>query len=268
MLSYGEDPAVACHHYAALSRWILGFAEATEWHLTAGFAVARRLALPFGEAQMLWVEALIALDAGDLDRVERSTLRLNALCADHEFPVWLAGGQILRGGLLAARGQHAEGRLLTDQGLLAWREAGTLLILPHALAVAARIQVLSGRIDQASLLLDEALAIARRTGERWYEPELHRLHGEVTLQTPGTGAAQTVRAQASFERAIALARTQQARLFELRASASLAATWICEGRTTEVRSLLTVACASLPEGRQCHDMMRVTALLAGLEGAV
>ncbi|MEO9149307.1 MAG: hypothetical protein ABI212_08035 [Burkholderiaceae bacterium] len=265
--SYGEDPAIACHHYAALSRWILGFAETSERHVTAGFAVARRLAHPFGEAQMLWVEALIALDDGGLDRVDRSTLRLNTLCTDHELPLWLAGGQILRGGLLAARGQHAEGRLLTDQGLLAWRDAGTLLTLPHALAVAARVQVLSGRIDQATLLLDEALAVVRRTGERWYEPELHRFHGETTLQMPGAGAAQTVRAQASFERAIALARTQQAHLFELRASASLAATWICEGRTTEVRSLLAVASAGLPEGRQGRDLSRVTALLASLGSA-
>lgn len=262
--SYGEDPAVACHHYAALSSWTLGLAETAERHLTAGFAVARRLAYPFSEAQMLWLDALIAFDDGDLDRVDRSTLRLNVLCADHEFPLWLAGGQILRGGLLAGRGQHEEGRLLTDQGLLAWREAGTLLTLPHALAVAARVQAMSGRTDRALPLLVEALTMARRNGERWYEPELHRLHGEMTLQMPGAGPAQTVRAQASFERALTLARAQQARLFELRASASLAASWCAQGRTAEACALLTTASAHMTEGLQGRDMRRVNDMLAAI----
>jgi DNA-binding winged helix-turn-helix (wHTH) protein/predicted ATPase len=262
--SYGEDPAVACHHYATLANWTLGFAETAEQHLTAGFAVTRRLAHPFGEAQMLWLESLIALDDGDLDRVDRSTLRLSVLCIDHEFPLWLAGGQILRGGLLACRGQHEEGRLLTDQGLLAWRESGTLLTLPHALAVAARIQMVSGRIDRATLLLDEALSVTESTGEQWYTPELYRLNGELILQMPGAGPAQTALAQASFEHALTLARAQQARLFELRASASLAATWLAQGRKTEARSLLTAASARMIEGRQGRDMRRVTDLLASI----
>ena len=221
-IAYGEDPAIACHHCAALSCWILGDADTAYRHLRAGFALARRLAHPFGQAQMLWVEAVIALDAGDLELVDRSTQRLNELCADYGFPLWLAGGQILRGGALAGRGQLDEGRVLTDTGLRAWHEAGTLLTLPHALAVAARVQALGGRIEAALQLLDEALATAARTGERWYAPELHRLQGELLLQLPGAGAAEAKRANASFERAIGLARDQQAKLLEERATASLA----------------------------------------------
>ena len=221
-ISYGEDPAVASHHCAALSCWILGDPEAAARHLRAGFALARRLAHPFGQAQMLWVEAVIALDAGDLDQVERSTRRLNELCADYGFPLWLAGGQILRGAALAGRGQLDEGRSLTDTGLRAWQEAGTLLTLPHALAVAARVQALGGRIEAAASLLDQALAVAARTGERWYEPELHRLQGELLMQLPGSGAVESKRARASYERAITLAREQQAKLLEGRATASLA----------------------------------------------
>lgn len=262
---YGEDPALACHHYAALANWVLGLSETAERHLAAGFALARHAGHPFGEAQMLWLEALIALDDGDLDRVDRSTYELNAICADYEFPLWLAGGQILRGGLLASRGQSDEGSLLIDQGLAAWRESGTLLTLPHALAVAARVQLQGARIDQAKLLLDEALAVMRITGELWYEPELHRLSGEMTLQMPGSGTAQTALAQASFERAITLSRTQNARLFEVRSSASLAATWLDEGRTAEARSLLISASAKMTEGLHGRDMRRVSALLTGLQ---
>ena len=79
-ITYGEDPAVASHFCAALSRWIIGNAEAAKRRLRAGLVLARRLVHPFGQAQMLWVEAVIALDNSDLDQVELSTRRLNKLC--------------------------------------------------------------------------------------------------------------------------------------------------------------------------------------------
>lgn len=220
-VTYGEDPAIACHHYAALAQWLTGRPEAAARHLHDGFELALRLAQPFGLAQMLWMQAVIGLDDGDSERVDHTTLRLITLCVDHGFPLWLSGGQILRGAALAGRGRFDEGRALTDEGLQAWRDAGTLLTLPHALAIAARVQALGGCLDQALRLLDQALATAHQTGERWYEAELHRLQGELTLNLPNAGAAERQRAQASFERAIEVARQQQARLLEDRACASL-----------------------------------------------
>ena len=219
---YGEDPAMVSHHIGALACWVVGDAGETERHLRAGFALTHRLAHPFGEAQMLWMEALIALDGDDLPRAERATLRLEALCADHSFPLWQAGGQILRGAALAGLGRHDEAQRLTDRGLQAWRDTGTVLTFPHALAVAARVQVHCGRLDQALEHLGEALAIVGRTGERWYEPELHRLQGTWLLQHRGTGEAALAQARACCDRALGLAQAQRALLFERRAAASLA----------------------------------------------
>lgn len=263
--SYGEDPAIASHHYAALARWVVGDAEAAEHHLVAGFTLARRLLHPFGDAQMLWVEAVIALDDGDLGRVDRATATLDALCAEHGFALWQAGGWILRGAALAGRGQHEEGRQLTDAGLRAWHEAGTLLTLPHALAVAARVQVLAGRVGAAARLLDEALALAQRTGEHWYGPELHRLQGEVSLLQPEAGARDaaesTARAAASFERAIAQAQAQRSRLFELRATVSLASLALPAAQAARARNRLAVLVADLGERTQRRDLAQAAALL-------
>ncbi|RCW64694.1 ATP-binding protein [Pseudorhodoferax soli] len=219
---YGEDPAMVSHHVAALACWVVGEADETEHHLREGLALTHRMAHPFGEAQMLWMEALIALDGDDLPRAERATLRLDALCAAHGFPLWLAGGQILRGAALAGRGLHDEAQGLTDQGLQAWRDAGTLLTFPHALAVAARVHAHGGRPDKALQHLAEALETVGRTGERWYEPELHRLQGTWLLQHRGDGPMARAEAGACFGRAVVLAREQRAALFERRASASLA----------------------------------------------
>lgn len=219
---YGEDPATVSHHVAALACWVIGDVDETEHHLRQGFALTHRLAHPFGQAQMLWMEALIALDGDDLVRAERATLRLDALCEEHSFPLWLAGGQILRGAALAGRGLHDEAQRLTDLGLQAWRGTGTLLTFPHALAVAARAQANRGRLEAALQHIAEALETAERTGERWYEPELHRLQGTWLLLHRGGGPVARAQAGACFDRALALAREQRASLFERRASASLA----------------------------------------------
>jgi DNA-binding winged helix-turn-helix (wHTH) protein/tetratricopeptide (TPR) repeat protein len=217
---YGEDPAMVSHHQGALACWVVGDGDASERHLREGFALTERLAHPFGQAQMLWMEALIALDGDDLPRAERATLRLDALCAEHSFPLWQAGGEILHGAALAGRGLHDEAQRCTDRGLQIWRDTGILLTFPHALAVAARVQVHCGRLDWALQHLGEALEIVGRTGERWYEPELHRLQGTCLLQHRGSGAAAQAQARACFDRALGLARAQRALLFERRATAS------------------------------------------------
>jgi predicted ATPase len=265
--TYGEDPALACHHYAALAQWIMGFPETAERHLAAGFELARSLAHPFGEAQMLWMDAVIGLDDGDLDRADRATLRLQAICVDHEFPLWLAGGQIMRGAVLAARGEVAEGAALNAQGLRAWQESGTLLTLPHALAAAARVQAIAGQGDEALLLMAQAISTARRTGERWYEPELLRLQGELMLASPTAGPAEVQQAQGTFQASIDLARQQRARLLELRSCVSLASTWLSEGRTAAARKILLQVRAGFTEGLQSRDMERADALLARMPSA-
>jgi predicted ATPase len=171
---------------------------------------------------MLWMEALIALDGDEFPRAEHAGARLETLCTAHSFPLWQAGGRILRGAALAGLGRHDEAQHWTAHGLQAWRDSGTLLTFPHALAAAARVQLHGGRLDEALQHLAQALEIVARTGERWYEPELHRLQASWLLQHQGTGASTLAQARAGFERALVLARAQQALLFERRAAAGLA----------------------------------------------
>jgi adenylate cyclase len=172
---------------------------------------------------MLWVDAVIRLDEDRFDQVEELTQRLTRLSAEHGFALWLAGGEILRGAALAGLGRIEEGRALTRAGLDGWRALGTELILPHALSVAARVEVLGGRVEHALQLLEEALVIAVRTGERWYEPELHRRRGDLLRVRRAPTKEDAALAANCFERAVDLAARQGARLFEARARASGAA---------------------------------------------
>ena len=260
--TYGEDPAVACHHIATLACWITGSPRAAHEHLGAGYVLARSLGHAFGEAQMLWMDAVLRLDDGDIEAVEHLTLRLTHFCVEHEFPLWLAGGQILRGAALAAQGRLGEGCAVTDDGLSAWRAAGTLLTLPHALAVAARLRTLDGRYTQALELVEEALEIVSRTGECWYEPELHRLVGELALTRQEDLPADPQRAETSFERALVLSRQHGTRLFEVRASSALATLWLSQGHTAKALAILRQACVAAVDMEHSRDGRRLSELLA------
>lgn len=222
--AYGEDLALTAHHYAALAYWVTASPALAAQHLAAGHALARDLQHPFGKAQMLWMEALLALDGAELACCERLTAQLIELCREHDFPMWLAGGQVLRGAALAGLDRGEEGQLLTAQGLRGWRASGTDVILPYYLAVTARVQARTARPEQILGLLDEAIAQAERTGECWYQPELHRQRAELMVMAAAQQALQTVDgpATAQFEHAIALAQAQGARLFEARSRTSLA----------------------------------------------
>lgn len=216
-VQYGEDPGVLASTVAASTRWLLGQPDAAMRHLDRGLELARSLDHPFSVVQQLFVDARLRLEAGDLERLEATTDELLQLCSRNDFPLHRAGGRLLRAAALSRRGRHAEALALANQGLGEWRDLW-LLLLPYQLAVTAMIHAASERVAESLTLLDEALATAQRTAERWYEAELHRLRGKALLRLPG-GAA---RARTCFERAIELARQQRARTFELRASSDLA----------------------------------------------
>ena len=96
------------------------------------------------------------------------------------------------------------------------------------------------------------------TKERWWKPEIHRMAGEIELRSPERDAA---RAQASFEHALQVARTQQARSWELRAAASLARLWREQGRRTVAHGLLAPIYGWSTEGFDTLDLKDAKALL-------
>jgi len=137
-------------------------------------------------------------DGANRTGFDHLTGRLTRFCVDHEFPLWLAGGQILRGPALAAHGRIDEGRAITKEGLDTWGAAGTLLTVPHALAVAGWLEARGGRIGDALGRLEVALETAQKTGECWYEPELHRLRGDLEWSGGKGLRPDPVAAEASF----------------------------------------------------------------------
>ncbi|MGE0683175.1 MAG: hypothetical protein AB7P69_20025 [Candidatus Binatia bacterium] len=97
---------------------------------------------------------------------------------------------ILNGGALIALGEAAEGDAFIQQGLEACRVTGAVLVQPYGLALLADAYGKQGEVTKGLAVMEEALAMARRTGEQWYEAELYRLKGELTLQQSSVQANQ------------------------------------------------------------------------------
>jgi predicted ATPase len=110
-------------------------------------------------------------------------------------------------------------------------------------------------------VLVEGLTLAETTGERWYEPELYRLKGELLLQQSSDNHTE---AEHCFQHALHVARTQQAKSFELRTATSLARLWQRQGKRTEAHELLAPVYDWFTEGFDTADLQDAKALLDAL----
>jgi predicted ATPase len=146
------------------------------------------------------------------------------------------------------------------------RAVGYQLAQPAYLAFLAEAYGRMAQAEEGLTVVAEALAIVRRTGECHYEPELYRLQGELTLQSQGPGRPSTVEEEAEhcFHQALAVARTQHAKSWELRAATSLARLWHRQGKTEPARHLLGDIYGWFTEGFDTHDLRAAQALLVAL----
>ena len=126
----------------------------------------------------------------------------------------------------------------------------------------ARAYLNLGQFDNALRSICEASAAVEKTKESWWEAEINRIAGEIALKSPEPDAA---KAQAYFERALAVARQQQAKSWELRAAMSMARLWRDQGKRAEARELLAPVYDWFTEGFDTLDLKEAKALLEQLE---
>ena len=161
---------------------------------------------------------------------------------------------------MAAQGARAEGLAQMRQGLAAYRTRGRFPWLLF-LGLLAEACGQAGQVEEGLRALHEALEAMQTTEERMYEAELHRLRGELLLQQ---SAAQPGEAETSLQQALDIARLQQAKSLELRATMSLARLWQQQGKTTEARDLLAPVYHWFTEGFDTKDLQEAKALLGQL----
>jgi predicted ATPase len=209
-------------------------------------------------ASLTLANILLSLIGDDEPLGERAS-ELVVMATEQGFAFRRAMGTISRGWLKVKNGDGAEGISLLRRGLAAYRATGAEVWVPQYLALLAGACAIAGQIDEGLPLLDEALQIVERTGERWFEAELRRHKGRLLLQQGHAEAAEEL-----YCKALDISREQEAKLWELRAAVSFAQLRRGQGRGGEARNLLAPIYGWFTEGFDTPDLKEAAALLAEL----
>jgi len=222
----------------------------------ASIADARSLGHPPSLAVSLALGTELLSLVGDNVALGERAGQLVAVATEQGFPHWHSQGAIYRGYAKVKNGDVAEGMLLLRDGSSAYRATGAQLGLPlyiHLLATACEI---AGQVEEGLALLDEALLIVERTGERWFAAELNRRRGELLLRQGHDAAAEEL-----YRKALSIAVEQEAKLWELRAAVSLARLCDHQRRRSEGRDLLAPIYGWFTEGFDTQDLKEAKALI-------
>ena len=260
-LRYAADPGVACRAFAAQALWMLGYPDRALARIHDLLALARELGHTYSSAFALAFSALVYQCRREVQHVRIQADAAVSLSSEQGFPHWLAMGTILNGWARASEGHRAEGLALMQRGLRAWEMTGAGFLRPYYLTLLAGQFGETGQVDEGLRLVSEALALIEANGERAYEAELHRLKGELLLKST---RPHEDNAERCFREALAIARRQQARSWELRAAGSLGRLCVVNGRQGEARQILADASRGCSEGFETPDLREVRALLEAL----
>jgi predicted ATPase len=186
-----------------------------------------------------------------------------AIATQHGFPLWLAYLEIMRGHILAVRGQGTKGLALARKGHADMKATGALIVETWCLSLCAKCFEQAGQPDEALNLLINAFESVERMNERFFEAELHRLKGEWLL---AHRPAELIEAESCFERALAVGRKQKAKVWQLRAATSLALLWQHQGKREQARELLAPIYSWFTEGTDTPILEAASTVLRELAG--
>ena len=195
--------------------------------------------------------------------VETRTLydALVPLCMEKGFAQEMLWARPVNGWAVYELGDRERGLAEIEHGVSDQEERHSALLRPYYLLLQADALRRSGRTEEAAQRLEAAATASLATAQHMFEPELHRLRGELLLDAD---RLQGEAAREAFEKALAEARRQGAALLELRAAHSLAAWLAGEGRIAEARAALEPVVAGVSEGLDTRDVVEATALLSSL----
>jgi len=241
--------------------WLLGYPKQALKRSQAALTLARALSHPPSLAAALIFAAMLHQVRRERQLAQDRAEAAIALALEQGLPHQVAYGTIMRGWALAMQGQWEQGIAQIQQGLVAQHATGAEVARPSFLALLAEAQAAAGQAEVGLGVLAEALALVDHTGERHWEAEVYRLKGELLLQQ---GVPDAPQAEACFQQALAVARRQQARSWELRTALSLSRLWQQQGKRAEARELLAPIYSWFTEGFDTPDLQEAKTLLEDL----
>jgi predicted ATPase len=262
-LSHGVAPGVRCLAIAANVLWCLGYPAQAMRRSQEALALAQGLAHPYSLALAQFWMVYLHCRCREAQAVQAQADALLALATAQGFALWVEVGTCWRGWALAMQGQSEAGLAQLHQGLAAVLTTGWTLGQSSCLVLLAEAAGHAGQVAEGLRLLAEALTAFEATGRGDGLVEAYRLQGELLLRQATPDAAQ---AEACFLQALAMARRQHAKSWELRAAMSLSRLWQQQGKQADARQLLAEVYNWFTEGFDTADLQEAKALLEELGG--
>jgi predicted ATPase len=256
-------PRVACLAHAARTLWCLGYPAQALRRSQEALALAQELAHHHSLAYARHFATLLHYLRRDVVAVQAEADVCLALATAQGFPLWEAGGLVYRGWALAMQDEWEVGLAQLRQGLAAALALEQELSRPSYLVLLAEAVGHTGQVEEGLRWLAEALMAFEATGRGDLLAEAYRLQGVLLLRQT---APDPTHAEICFQQALAIARRQQAKSWELRAATSLSRLWQQQGKRTEAHALLAPIYGWFTEGFDTADLQEAKALLRNLEG--
>ena len=259
---FGQDVSVAAKNMLAFTLWQLG--EIDRARLCGEDAVLQADQsghIPTIAYAHFW-KCIFEMVRRDVTRASVHAEVFVGLGREHDLPIYIAAGAFVQRWARMLAGDRGTGPSALHESNGVLLKMGFRLCEPLFAACVAEAEANERNVEAALDILDHQLVETERSGQRWYDAELHRVRGELLLRRDPT---ETSLAEHSLLRAIEIARGQHARSFELRAALSLAKLYHATRRIEEARALLAPALVGFSEGPELPEVGEAKRLLAALE---
>jgi class 3 adenylate cyclase/predicted ATPase len=257
---YGVDPVGPSYAHAAWGFWLLGYPDQASQLGNEALASIERAGHEYTRSRGLSFISEFHAHRREWAVVQQRAADAIASAREHGLAMPMAASRIMHASARAMLEPRNEFVAEIREALAAYRATGARYHTTYYLALLAQTLAACGHYGEGLSALREAAALVEETGERYVEAEIQRLQGDLLLGQVGNSST----AEACYQRARRIARTQQAKAYELRAATSLARLWSEQGRRAEGRDLLAPVYGWFTEGFDTADLKEAKALLAEL----
>jgi predicted ATPase len=244
--------------FRSVALWVLGYPVSAQADAEDALSNARETVHAVTLMYALTHVSMTHFCCGNYTTASAEADELVALAGEKGSRIWKAYGASRQGFLAAMTDKAADAVQIITSAIDTARLTGSTLWTPLNLSHLARAYAALGKFDEAWRCIGEAMTAMATAKETWWEAEVHRIAGKIAWKSPEPDVA---KAQTYFERALAVARQQQAKSWELRASMSLARLWRDQSKVQQARELLAPVYGWFTEGFDTRDLKDAKALL-------
>jgi predicted ATPase len=255
---FGQDVGVAILSWKSVSLWLLGYPEAALADAEEAINLAREINHAATLMYALTFATWTHIQCGNYAAASAQADEDIAVADEKGIVLWRGFGMMNQGQVFSLTGSALDAAQMITSAITLLRSTGTTMWMPLWLLYLSRDYAELGQFDGAWRCIGEAITAVETTKEKWCEAEIHRAAGEIALMSP---APDTAKAKAHFERALAVAREQQAKSWELRAAMSMARLCRRQGKWRQAHDLLASVYGWFTEGFDTLDLKEAKVLL-------